>query len=225
MKILIIEDEVELLESISAYLKKTGYLCEIADSYFSAEEKLAVYAYDLVLLDITLPGGNGLELIKLIRNLHPETGILIISAKNSLDDKLSGLDLGADDYLTKPFFLAELNSRVNALLRRKNFKGQNRIQFNEIEIDPTAMLILVENTPLNLTKKEYDLLLYLVINKNRVLTKEAIAEHVWGDHIDSADNLDFVYTHIKNLRKKIEIAGGKDYLKTVYGMGYKYTDQ
>ncbi len=142
-----------------------------------------------------------------------------------MDDKLKGLDLGADDYITKPFHLPELNSRINAIIRRKDFHGETNITHNEIEINPAGKQAVVNGRQLELTKKEYNLLLYFIVNKNRVLTKEAIAEHLWGDNIDMADNFDFVYTHIKNLRKKIEKEGGTDYLKTVYGVGYKFTDQ
>ena len=224
MKILIVEDEKQLLASISGFLLKEGFVCEQAADFFSAEEKLAAYNYDIIVLDITLPGGSGLGLLQLLKREHPETGILIVSAKNSLDDKLKGLDLGADDYITKPFHLAELNSRINAIIRRKNFQGKNQIAFREISIDPAAKQAAVNSNPLDLTKKEYDLLLYFITNKNQVLTKEAIAEHLWGDHIDMADNFDFVYTHIKNLRKKMVKEGGNDYVKTVYGVGYKFTD-
>lgn len=224
MKILIVEDEQQLLESISGYLRKQGFICEEADTLLKAEDKLSLYQYNILILDITLPDGNGLDLIKMLRKSNPDTGILIVSAKNSLDDKLTGLDLGADDYMTKPFHLSELNSRINAIIRRKYFHGNNHIIHNEVEIDTASKQAIVNNKPLNLTKKEYDLLLYFITNKKRVLTKEAIAEHLWGDNIDLADNFDFVYTHIKNLRKKILQEGGTDYLKTVYGVGYKFTE-
>ena len=225
MKILIVEDEEQLLESISAYLQKEGFICEQASSYTAAESKLIDYHYDIIVLDITLPDGSGLDLLKQLKTTHSETGTLIVSAKNSLDDKLKGLDLGADDYITKPFHLSELNSRINAIIRRRNFKGETNITFNEIVINPAAMQVKVNGNEIILTKKEYHLILYFVVNKNRVLTKEAIAEHLWGDNIDLADNYDFIYTHIKNLRKKIEAEGGNDYLKTVYGLGYKYAEQ
>lgn len=224
MKILIVEDEKDLLQSISAYLQNEGFVCEEALNYFQAENKLVTYDYEIVVLDITLPDGNGLNLLKLLKQEHPNTGVLIASAKNSLDDKLKGLDLGADDYITKPFHLAELNSRINAIIRRRNFHGQTNIIFNEIEINPAANEVRVNNQKVELTKKEYDLLLYLITNKNRVLTKVSIAEHLWGDYMDMADNFDFIYTHIKNLRRKIEEQGGANYMQTVYGLGYKFTD-
>jgi DNA-binding response OmpR family regulator len=164
-------------------------------------------------------------LIENLKKHNADTGIIVISAKNSLDDKLTGLDLGADDYLTKPFHLAELNSRIKALLRRRRFKGATTVIFQEIEIFPDEGSVTVSGQPIILTKKEYELLLFFISNKYRLLTRESIAEHLWGDNIDLADNFDFIYTHINNLRKKIAKAGGNDYVKTVYGMGYKFTDQ
>lgn len=158
----------------------------------------------------------------MIKESKPKTGVLIISAKNSLDDKLKGLDLGADDYITKPFHLAELNSRINSLIRRKHYDGDNKITFNEIDIDPVAKVARVNGETLDLTKKEYHLLLYFITNKNRVLTKESIAEHLWGDNADMLDNFDFIYTHMRNLRKKMNGLGATDYLQTVYGLGYKF---
>ena len=222
MKLLIVEDEIELLNSTCEYLQKEDFICETAPNFFEAEDKLITYEYDVVILDINLPDGNGLELLKLIKSKNSETGVLIVSAKNSLDDKLKGLDLGADDYITKPFHLAELNSRVNSLLRRRKYEGNKNIVFNEIEIDPDAKSAVANGVTLELTKKEYFLLLYFITNKNRVLTKEAIAEHLWGDNIDMVDNFDFIYTHMRNLRKKLKISGATDYLQTIYGLGYKF---
>lgn len=222
MKLLIVEDELELLNSTCVYLQKEDFICEPASNFFEAEDKLLSYNYDVVILDINLPDGNGLDLLKYIKERSPETGVLIVSAKDSLDDKLKGLDLGADDYITKPFHLAELNSRVNSLLRRRKFEGNNNIIFEEIEIDPVAKIAMVNDKPLELTKKEYFLLLYFITNKNRVLTKEAIAEHLWGDNIDMVDNFDFIYTHMRNLRKKLKKSGANDYLQTIYGLGYKF---
>jgi DNA-binding response OmpR family regulator len=222
MKLLIVEDELELLNSTCVYLQKEDFVCEPASNFFEAEDKLLSYNYDVVILDINLPDGNGLDLLKYVKEKNPETGVLIVSAKDSLDDKLKGLDLGADDYITKPFHLAELNSRVNSLLRRRKFEGNNNIIFEEIEIDPVAKIAIVNEKPLELTKKEYFLLLYFITNKNRVLTKEAIAEHLWGDNIDMVDNFDFIYTHMRNLRKKLKKSGANDYLQTIYGLGYKF---
>ncbi len=222
MKLLLIEDEKHLLESIVQYLSKQGFVCESAPDFYSAEEKILVYQYDCIVADITLPGGSGLHLIKEFRKKNSQTGVIIISAKNSLDDKLIGLDLGADDYLTKPFHLSELNARIKSLIRRRNFQGEKEIVAGEIKITPEKFLVTVNEELLTLTKKEYDLLLFFISNKNRVLTKEAIAEHLWGDQADTADSFDFVYTHLKNLRKKILDKGGEDYIKTIYGIGYKF---
>lgn len=225
MKLLIIEDEIDLLISINNYLTKEGYHCELADSFFKAEEKIQIYEYDIILLDITLGNKNGLDLLKTIKKHNVQAGVIIVSAKNSLDDKVSGLDLGADDYMTKPFQLTELNSRIKALLRRRKFDGSHLIVFNEIVINTDNKSVTVHEKPVILTKKEYELLLYFMVNKNRILTKEAIAEHLWEDNIDMADSFDFIYTHMNNLRKKIKRCGGKDYIRTFYGMGYQFTDQ
>lgn len=224
MKILIVEDEIELLDSIASYLKNEDFMCEKASTFFEAEDKLISFNYDIILLDINLPDGNGIDLLKIIKAKSPKTGVLIVSAKNSLDDKLEGLDLGADDYITKPFHLAELNSRVNSLIRRQKFDGDETIQFNEIQINPSSKSVTVNDQPIELTKKEYNLLLYFITNKNKVLTKESIAEHLWGDDIEMADSYDFIYTHMGNLRKKIKKLGAPDYLKTMYGLGYKFSE-
>ncbi|MCB0822568.1 MAG: response regulator transcription factor [Bacteroidales bacterium] len=225
MKILVIEDELALLEEINQFLLKEEYVVETADAFDIAEDKIAIYHYDITIVDITLPGGSGLELIQNLKKRNSDTGILIISAKNSLDDKLTGLDIGADDYITKPFHLAELNARIKALIRRRYFKGAMEVSFNEIRINSEEKTVFVNDAKLTLTKKEYALIAFFIANKNRLITKESIAEHLWGDHIDLVDNFDFIYTHINNLRKKIEAAGGTDYLRTVYGMGYKFTDR
>lgn len=225
MKILVIEDEIELLVAISNFLTRENFICELAESYSKADDKLAMYEYDIILLDITLPDGNGLDLLKSIKKHQKKAGIIIISAKNSLDDKIHGLDLGADDYLTKPFYLSELNSRIKAVLRRKQFDGTNILTCNEISVNTESRSVTVNDHAVILTKKEYDLLMFFMINKNRVLTKEAIAEHLWEDNIDMADTYDFIYTHLNNLRRKIRVAGGADYIKTLYGMGYKFMDK
>ena len=222
MKILIIEDEKELSESISAYLKTQEYVCEVAFGFNKALEKTLDYDYDCILLDITLPGGSGLEILRELKANNKMDGVLIISAKNSLDDKVKGLMLGADDYLPKPFHLSELSARIAAIIRRKKFNGNNLLKFDKVTIDTIAKLVIVNNKTLELTRKEYELLLYFVSNKKRVISKNAIAEHLWGD--DMEGNNDFIYTHIKNLRKKLMDAGNIDYIKSVYGMGYKFTD-
>ncbi len=223
MKILVVEDEADLLFEIRNFLEKENYICETTDNFVDADEKLAIYHYDVALIDITLPGGSGLKLIENLKRKNIDTGIIIISARNSLDDKLTGLDLGADDYITKPFHLSELNARVKALLRRRKFAGARTVSFEEIELIPEQGTVKVNDNELVLTKKEFELLLFFISNKNRLLTRESIAEHLWGDDIDLADNFDFIYTHINNLRKKIMKNGGNDYIKTVYGTGYKFT--
>jgi DNA-binding response OmpR family regulator len=224
MKLLVVEDEIELRKTISEFFKKNNGIVVTAEDKFEAEDKLISHQFDVVILDITLPDGSGIEIIPVIKETQCNTGILILSAKNSLDDKIKGLDLGADDYLTKPFHIAELNSRVKALVRRNVFKGEQSVSFNEIKINFNDNQAYVESNPIQLTRKEFDLLLYLVNNQNRVLTKESIAEHLWGDNVEFIENYDFIYTHIKNLRKKIVANGGNDYLKTVHGIGYKYSN-
>jgi len=223
MKILIVEDEKALLHSIANYLKKDGNVCETASSYEEALYKIDLYEYDLLVLDINLITGSGLDILKLLKKDKKESATIIISANNSLDDKLKGLDLGADDYLTKPFHLAELNSRIKAVLRRGKFGGTERLEFNEISIDTRSRTSYIGEKPMALTRKEYDLLLFFITNKGRVLSKEIIAEHLWGDHSDLADNYDFIYVHINNLRKKLTDAGAK-YIKTAYGSGYKFME-
>lgn len=221
MKILVVEDNEELAQNILEYLQREGYVSELAVNYNDALEKLSCFAYDSVVLDIMLPDGNGLQLLEFIKSQKLKSGVLIVSAQNSLDDKISGLELGADDYLTKPFHLSELNARLKAIYRRKQFEGENEITFKEIKIYTDQMEVRVQDTVLDLTKKEYALLLYFLTNKNRVITRQSIAEHLWGDYTENLLNFDFVYQHVKNLRKKIVQAGGNDYIETVYGIGYK----
>jgi DNA-binding response OmpR family regulator len=225
MKILIIEDEKELVGAIKKFLEPEGFLCETAVSFPEAEDSLSSYNYDIIILDLTLPGGNGLDLIKLIKEMNRKAGLLIVSAKNSLDDKIKGLDMGADDYITKPFHLAELNSRIKSLARRRHFEGSTELIFNEIKINTDSNEVFVNEKILDLTKKEFEILLYFVVNRNKVITRESIAEHVWGDNISYADNFDFIYSHIKNIRRKIEINNGRNYLHNIYGLGYKFSDK
>jgi len=225
MKILIIEDEKGLRESIEEYFMEDGNICETASNYTEAIAKVNLYRYDCILLDITLPGGNGIGILKNLKENNYTDGVLIISAKNSLNDRLEGLDLGADDYLVKPFHLSELRARVSAIIRRKTFSGNNLLLFNEITIDLLAKTVKVNQQPIKLTRKEYALMLYFIANKGKVVSKNAIAEHLWGDGIDMANNFDFIYSHIKNLRKKLMEAGSRDYIQASYGMGYKFTGE
>lgn len=222
MKVLIIEDEPSLRNSIREYLEHQGFICEVAADFREATDKVTDYEYDCIVADIGLPFGSGLDVIRELKSLKSRAGIIIISAKDSLEDKLSGLELGADDYLTKPFHLSELNARINALLRRKNFDGNTSISFFEITVIPASKTVLVHDKSITLTGKEYQLLVYFIANQHRVVTKSALAGHLWGDAYDQAGSYDFIYTHIKNLRKKMMEAGGEDYIKTVYGTGYRF---
>ncbi len=225
MKLLVIEDNPQISIDIANFLSEHGFVVEIAGTLCKAREKVDLYTYDLIILDIGLPDGSGLEILSENRINNSETGILIVTAKNSIDDKVKGLELGADDYITKPFHKAELNARVRSIIRRKKFAGSNTLQAEEIKVNLLSLQVLVNEKPITLTRKEFDLLVYFMYNKDRVLTKESIAEHLWGDNIDQSDNFDFLYNHIKNLRKKIINAGGKGYIQSVYGMGYKFSEQ
>ena len=222
MKILIIEDEIEIATSIKSYLKSNDIHCEIANDFITALDKITMYDYDCILLDLMLPDGDGFTILKELKSQNKTDGVIIISAKETLETKIEGFNLGADDYLTKPFHLSELLVRIQSLVRRKNFNGSNIIIFNEIEIDTLAKVVKIGNKKLDCTKKEIDLLLFLIGNKNKVLSKSAIAEHLSGSMADMLDNHDFVYAHIKNLKKKLNDAGSSDYIKSVYGMGYKW---
>ncbi|SMO58524.1 response regulator transcription factor [Gracilimonas mengyeensis] len=221
MKLLIVEDNADLLDNIVTYLEREGYICETAEDYDTAFHKIMSFTYDVVLIDLMLPGGDGLQVLREQKSVNPETGTIIISAKNSLDDKVTGLELGADDYLTKPFQLAELHARIKAVNRRNNLGGSEIVRVQEIAIHTKAREVKVDGKVVDLTPKEYDLMLYFASNKNHVLSKQTIAEHLWGDYADQLDNLDFVYQHIKNLRKKLVNAGANDYIESVYSIGYK----
>lgn len=223
MKYLIAEDEIDLQQSIVTYLQRDGNICEVASDYREASEKVAIYEYDIIILDLNLVSGSGLDILKTLKKEKKKAGVIIISANNSLTDKLEGLDLGADDYITKPFHLAELNARINAVLRRGKYGGDEIIEFNEIRIDTKSRTAYIDEKAIGLTKKEYDLLVFFISNKGRVLSKEIIAEHLWGDDSDLLDNFDFIYVHINNLRKKLTAEGSK-YIKTAYGSGYKFIE-
>ncbi|QQV03888.1 MULTISPECIES: response regulator transcription factor [Chryseobacterium] len=222
MKILIIEDEQELAKSIAEYLSDESYLCEYATTFHQALDKIETFDYDCILLDIMLPDGNGMKLLEELKLMKKQDGVLIISAKNSLEDKINGLQIGADDYLTKPFHLAELSARVFSIIRRKQFDNANIVQQNEIKIDLISKTVFIHDKEIILTKREFDLLTYFIGNRNRVISKSTLAEHLSGDFADMMDNHDFVYTHIKNLKKKLADADCEPYLKTVYATGYKW---
>ncbi len=223
MKILIIEDEYEILKSIESFLSSEGYIIEKATDYESGIEKVHLYEYDCILLDISLPGGNGLKILQEMKKAGIKGNTIIISAKNSLEDKITGLDLGADDYLTKPFHLAELHARIKAVIRRKQLDGNEILKIGNLSINFDKHLVFIDESELKLNRKEFDILSFFAINTNKLITKEVLAEHVWGDNIDSADNFDFVYAQIKNLRKKLKDHGADIVFENVYGVGYKIT--
>ncbi len=223
MKLLIIEDEQLLSDSIVSYLGREDYLCEQAFTFREAMKRVGVYEYDCILLDLMLPGGNGLDILHRIKQRTPQTGVIIVSAKDSLDDKVAGLKVGADDYIAKPFHLSELSMRIFALLRRKNFTATNTLQSGMVAIDLLGKKAMAGNTTLDLTKSEYELLLFLIENRRRVVSKSAMAEHLSGDMADMLDDFNFVYAHIKNLKSKLTEAGVTDCIKTYYGTGYKWT--
>lgn len=221
MKILIIEDEKDMMQNMQATLEKENYVVECVFNYEEAISKTGVYNYDCILLDITLPDGNGLEILKTLKNKGYSDSVIIVSAKDSLDDKVRGLDLGADDYLPKPFHMAELNARVKAVLRRRKFDGANLLQVNNVTIDIDRHQVQVDGDIVELNRKEFDVLFYLCTNQDRLVSKSALAEHVWGDYIDQASNFDFIYSQIKNLRKKLLDSNAGVEIKAIYGIGYK----
>lgn len=223
MKILIIEDEPSLRALIQRSLEKERYVVEAAADFQSGLRKIEDYDYDCVLLDIMLPDGNGLNLLEQLKKMRKRENVIIISAKDSLDDKVLGLELGADDYLPKPFHLAELNARIKSVIRRQRRDGEMDIRLANIRIVPDTFQVFVDDKEIELNRKEYDILLYFANRPGRLVNKNTLAESVWGDHIDQVDNFDFIYAQIKNLRKKLKDAGALAELKAVYGFGYKMT--
>ena len=225
MKILIVEDEPSLLEIMKTYLEKERYVLETAKTKSEAQEKIALYDYECILLDIMLPDGNGLTVLQELKKLHKQENVIIISAKDSIDDKVMGLELGADDYLAKPFHLAELNARIKSLIRRNQGKGEIYIELGNVKILPDNFEVYIDNHLMELNRKEYDILYYFINRPNRLVDKETLAEAVWGDNIDQVDNFDFIYAQIKNLRKKMTTANASIEIKSVYGFGYKLIEQ
>lgn len=225
MKILVIEDERALRQIIEESLLKENYVVETAADFNEASDKIGIYNYDCILLDIMLPGGSGLQLLKKLKQSDQPSNVIIISAKDALDDKIAGLDLGADDYLAKPFHIAELTARVKAVLRRKSLGGKNKIEIANLVLDTDNRTLTVNKKYIPLNRKEFDMLNYFLLNKNRLVSKTALAEHVWGDNIDQADNFDFIYYQIKNLRKKLQISEAEIEIEAVYGIGYKLTEK
>lgn len=221
MKILVIEDEIELLETICESLEKQLYVVERASTYLTAQQKIADHVYDCILMDIMLPGGNGLDLLKELKTLNRIDRIIIISAKDAIDDKVKGLELGADDYLIKPFHLAELHARVRSVIRRHLTPGTPLLFSGNVQLDPDQRLVFVDENSLTLNRKEFDILSYLILNQSRLVQKTALAEHVWGDYMDEADDFEFLYSQVKNLRKKLKEAGATAEIRAIYGIGYK----
>ncbi|MBQ4621350.1 MAG: response regulator transcription factor [Bacteroidaceae bacterium] len=221
MKILLVEDEPALQEVVRRSLEKERYVVEVADTCLGAMRKVNAYAYDCILLDIMLPDGSGLKLLEHLKQMQKQESVIIISAKDSLDDKVAGLELGADDYLPKPFHLAELHARIRSVIRRGQRSGGMEITIGNLTIDPDKHKVCVAGKPLELGRKEYDILLYFVNRQGHLVKKEVLAEAVWGDDIDQADSFDFIYAQLKNLRRKLSAAGAEVEIKTVYGFGYK----
>lgn len=224
MKILVIEDEPAMLENIRQSLEKESFIVETACNFQMAIDKIAAYDYNCILLDIMLPDGSGLEILRELKALKKEESVIIISAKDSIDDKITGLDLGADDYLTKPFHIGELNARIKSVLRRKVFNGKNVIEVKNVKLDYDERQVFINEKPLPLNRKEFDVFVYFISNKNRLINKTSLAEHVWGDHVDEADDFDFIYSQIKNLRKKLKDYGAQLEIQAVYGIGYKIVE-
>lgn len=221
MKILVVEDEISLLDIMVCSLEKERYVVESAASYQEAMDKIGSYDYDCIILDIMLPGGNGLSLLQALKDRKRKDSVIIVSAKDSLEDKVQGLDLGADDYLTKPFHLAELNARIKCILRRKQQDGEMNIIVDNLIMYPDQHTVYIKGIELALNRKEFDLLYYFITNPNRLISKSTLAESIWGDYIDQADSFDFIYSQVKNLRKKLKTAGAIPEIKAVYGFGYK----
>lgn len=221
MKILIIEDEPSLREIIQTFLEKERYVVETANTFRNALQKVSDYEYDCILLDIMLPDGNGLLLLKELRDMRKAENVIIISAKDSIEDKVAGLELGADDYLAKPFHLAELNARIRSVIRRKSQNGEAMLYLGNVKLDTGKFTVYVQEKPVELKRKEYDILHYFITRPGHLVDKTILAESVWGDHIDQVDNFDFIYAQIKNLRKTLKEAGANIEIKAVYGFGYK----
>lgn len=224
MKILVIEDEAEMRDILTQSLEKENFVVESASDFISAMDKVGVYDYDCILLDINLPGGSGLDILKELQRSGKSEGVIIVSARNSVDDKVEGLALGADDYLAKPFHTAELTARVKSILRRKQFNGSNIVTLKNLSVDFDNRQVSINGQPIELNRKEFDILTYFMANRNRLVSKTALAEHVWGDQIDEADSYEFIYSQIKNLRKKLKTYGSEVEIQAVYGIGYKLSD-
>lgn len=225
MKILIIEDEIELLETIKESLEKENYRVEFAQDYSSGLDKIVRFDYSCILLDVGLPGGSGLDILRELKEMKRDDHVIIISAKDAIEDKVLGLELGADDYLTKPFHLAELHARVKSVIRRTSAKGNSFISFGNVKLDLDNRTLFIDETPLDFNRKEFDILSYFLMHPNRLVQKSTLAEHVWGDYMDDADDFEFLYSQIKNVRKKMSQLQANIEIVSVYGLGYKLTQK
>lgn len=223
MKILVVEDEPEMKRLLRKFLQEENYVVEEADTFSSGLDKIVSYDYDCILLDIMLPDGSGLSLLKKLNELEKADSVIIISAKDSVEDKIKGLDLGADDYLAKPFHLAELNARIKSVIRRRRPDSQRFLQLENVKINIEEREVLVNDESIVMNRKEFDILVFLMMNKNRIASKSAIAENIWGDYIDQNNDFDFIYSQIKNLRKKLRDNDANIDINALYGMGYKLT--
>lgn len=221
MKILVIEDEPAMQQVVSEYLTRENFTVEQATTYRTAERKIADYQYDFILLDLMLPDGNGMDLLPQIKAQHPETAVIILSAKGSIEDKITGLNTGADDYLPKPYHLAELQARLQAIIRRKFQNGEHLLHFANLKMDTEGREVWADGNKINLNRKEFDILLYFATRPGKLIPKTMLAEAIWGDAIDQADSLDFIYSQIKNLKRKLAQAGAQAQITAVYGIGYK----
>lgn len=223
MKLLIVEDEPELLSSLEEFASREGYNFDSAKGLFDAEERINLYNYDCIILDINLPDGNGFDLLEIMHKEGKMEGVIILSARDSLDDKLKGLALGADDYLTKPFYFSELNARIKAIIRRKHFKTNKLISFSNLVIDPDQYIVGINklDNKISLTRKEFSILTHLINNQKRVISKTALAEYIWGDYVDEAQSFDFLFSQIRNLKQKLKAAGGMVEISNIYGVGYQ----
>lgn len=225
MKLLIIEDEPEMLKSLEDFAKNEGFFCDTGGTFHEGMERINLYDYDCIILDINLPDGSGFDLLEVLYKRDKTDGVIILSARNSLDDKLKGLGLGADDYLTKPFYYSELNARIKAIIRRKQFKTNRLVRYANLIIEPDQYVVGIDNleSPLSLTKKEYAILTHLINNHKRVITKVSLAEYIWGDYVDEMQSFDFLFSQIRNLKRKLKEADAKVEITNIYGVGYQIT--
>ena len=224
MKILIVEDEKDLISGFLTFSEQEKIYADVATTYREAAEKVYLYEYDCILLDINLPDASGLQLLEDLQKMDRNNGVIVVSARNSVTDKVKGLNLGADDYLTKPFHLSELSARIQAVIRRRKFDTPNLLCFGNLSIELNERKVVAGESLLNLTKKEYDILLHLIANKNRVITKNALAEYIWGDSIDNTDSFDFLFQHLKNLKKKLRQGQAAIQIRNIYGVGYQIAE-